>query len=430
MPSFSRRIALLSLISMIVTTPAFCRTRVAVIDLKAKVGVNKDMASLLSDVVRTELYQTGVFDVMNREDMVSILGELKFQESGACDSTECAVSMGSALGVERMVTGSVGKMGKTFVINLKLINIQLMKNEMLLSKYHKGSEDNLPDSIKKVIERMAKEHLVKEKARKKSAKKQPAVKKKPTKKSRTSTKKKRVVRKKEEPTFRGGHSLGTAIALGFLPGAGQVYNGQGTKGCLLAAAGSAAIVGSLLYNQAGSDADAAYDKGGKPEVFDALADNYDSYKGMNSVFLFSALGVSLASSLDSFLGARKNGESAAKGAALGLIPGAGQLANGQPGKASLFAAAGAATLMGAIVYMQAGSKAQDAYKVAGEPTTEFDALADNYDSFKGMNNLFFYATIGLVSISAIDSFWYGRKGGSYGMNIEDDEIQLSYKLKF
>jgi len=62
--------------------------------------------------------------------MEEILKEQQFQASG-CASEECVVEMGQLIGVDRMVAGSIGKIGPLFIISLRLLDVgtgEIMKN--------------------------------------------------------------------------------------------------------------------------------------------------------------------------------------------------------------------------------------------------------------------------------------------------------------
>ena len=65
---------------------------VGVMDLEARGGISRDTALNLSDYLRTVIFDTGEFTVVNREDMKAILKEQGFQQVG-CTSTKCAVDM-------------------------------------------------------------------------------------------------------------------------------------------------------------------------------------------------------------------------------------------------------------------------------------------------------------------------------------------------
>jgi TolB-like protein len=121
------------LVSMLVLSAAVCRaaaavedsTRrpvaVAVMDFEGR-GVAADEALTLADRFRAELSACDGIRQVERSQMDAILREQGFQQSG-CVSTECAVQTGRLLGVERMVSGSVSKIGETWTLHARLIDV-------------------------------------------------------------------------------------------------------------------------------------------------------------------------------------------------------------------------------------------------------------------------------------------------------------------
>lgn len=95
---------------------------VAVMPLEAR-QVSPDEALILSEALAAELQGSGEVRVMERSQMDKILAEQGFQKSGACSGTECAVEVGQLLGIDRMVVGSVGKLGKTFVLVARMVDV-------------------------------------------------------------------------------------------------------------------------------------------------------------------------------------------------------------------------------------------------------------------------------------------------------------------
>jgi hypothetical protein len=81
--------------------------------------------------------------------MESILTEQGFQLSG-CTSAECAVEAGKLLGVNKMVTGSVGKLGELYNINIRLFDVGTGRIEKTVSQKHEGSVEELLDIINKL----------------------------------------------------------------------------------------------------------------------------------------------------------------------------------------------------------------------------------------------------------------------------------------
>ena len=86
--------------------------------------LDSDALETIAATLATDLLNTGTFRVMERSQMASILKEQGFQQSGACDGSECAVEVGKLLSVDDMVVGTVGKVGGTYVMNARLVSVQ------------------------------------------------------------------------------------------------------------------------------------------------------------------------------------------------------------------------------------------------------------------------------------------------------------------
>jgi hypothetical protein len=95
---------------------------VAVHNLQAQ-GIEEASAVLISDRLRSELFATGAFTVLERGQMEEILKEQGFQQAG-CLSDACVVEVGQLLGVGQMITGSIGKVGKTYTLNARVIDVK------------------------------------------------------------------------------------------------------------------------------------------------------------------------------------------------------------------------------------------------------------------------------------------------------------------
>ena len=96
---------------------------IAVISIQAYEGISQGEAEILTDRLRTELVNTNVFTVMEREEMQEILTEQSFQLTG-CTSNECMVQAGRILGVKEIIGGSVGKFGDIYTVTVRIINVE------------------------------------------------------------------------------------------------------------------------------------------------------------------------------------------------------------------------------------------------------------------------------------------------------------------
>lgn len=118
----------------------------AVMELENRGGLSSSECSLLSDSIRQELFSTGRYRIVDRKNMDQILKEQGFQLSD-CTSQECAVQVGKLLGVEKMVVGSIGKLGQKFMLNLQLLNVETGEIESMAS-------DECPCTVEKLSEKI------------------------------------------------------------------------------------------------------------------------------------------------------------------------------------------------------------------------------------------------------------------------------------
>lgn len=95
----------------------------AVLDFPPSEGVSSSELQLIAARLETELIQTKAFQVLERRRMGDILQEQGLQNTGICSGDGCEVRMGQLLGVDRIVTGSLGKVGKVYSLNLKLVDV-------------------------------------------------------------------------------------------------------------------------------------------------------------------------------------------------------------------------------------------------------------------------------------------------------------------
>ncbi len=149
--SRNRIIILVFLLSISITSALLTaqdNISIAVLPLQAN-GISPSEAMVLTDELRSVMVQKGKYTVVERSNMESILTEQGFQLSG-CTSAECAVEAGKLLGVNKMVTGSVGKLGELYNINIRLFDVGTGRIEKTVSQKHEGSVEELLDIINKL----------------------------------------------------------------------------------------------------------------------------------------------------------------------------------------------------------------------------------------------------------------------------------------
>jgi len=108
---------------IIVCGSLLAQENIAVMELEAK-NMSRQEAGILTDKLRSEIIKTHKFNVMERERMNEILKEQGFQQSGVCSTDECATRAGNIVGVSRMVAGSIGRVGESFLVTLRMIDVE------------------------------------------------------------------------------------------------------------------------------------------------------------------------------------------------------------------------------------------------------------------------------------------------------------------
>lgn len=131
-----------------IPTPAQEKESVAVMDMEGR-GISTIEAQTLTDRMRSELVRTGAVMVVERGQMQTILDEQDFQLAG-CTSDECAVEIGQLLGVTMMITGSVGKIGSTYTLDLRTIDIETGAIASTMTRNYRGEIDGLLTEIEHI----------------------------------------------------------------------------------------------------------------------------------------------------------------------------------------------------------------------------------------------------------------------------------------
>ena len=117
----------------------------SVLDLEGR-GISALEAGSLTDRLRSELSTTNAVTIVERGQMQEVLDEQGFQQTG-CVSSECAVEVGKLLGVSHMVTGSIGKLGTTFTLDVRIFSVQDGGIVNTVSKSYQGPIDGLLTQI-------------------------------------------------------------------------------------------------------------------------------------------------------------------------------------------------------------------------------------------------------------------------------------------
>lgn len=128
--------------------------RLIVNDLATTSEAYRPAALILSEALREEIQKHGDYNLLNRENIQQLFDEMKFQQSGLVDSAQ-AVQLGKSAGAQEIVTGNLGALGRTVVMQSKRTELETMINLSQASlKSEAGQEDQLLLGLVDMVEQL------------------------------------------------------------------------------------------------------------------------------------------------------------------------------------------------------------------------------------------------------------------------------------
>lgn len=173
------------------------KMRLAILGFNSN-NIKNSHAEGIRDMIEVELYKTGLFEILERNQFDLILKEKGYNKN--CIDPECAVKIGKILSADKIIIGSVSNIGG---INITIKFVDIKKGIIEYADMEKSAnEAGIMDSVQKLSEKISG----------KIAGKDPEIK-------ITKT-------KPDDYTYLKYYSLGV------IPGLGQIYAGKTAKGYL------------------------------------------------------------------------------------------------------------------------------------------------------------------------------------------------------
>ena len=127
-------------------------------------GVQQHEAVSLSHRLHSGLVQTRQFRVVEIEKVSDLLHEMGLQQTGACTDEICVAQAGNMLGAQWMVTGAVGKVGWTYTVDVRIIDVETRQTILTITRDFRGVIDALLSLMYDIAEEMAEKTAQKLKA--------------------------------------------------------------------------------------------------------------------------------------------------------------------------------------------------------------------------------------------------------------------------
>ena len=137
--------------------PAWAIENVALAGLSST-SISTNEATSLTEVLQNTLADTGYFRIRARSDIDAILKEQSFQKNQSCEDPAYLVEVGKLLATRKMVGGSIGKVGNTYVLSLRMVNVETGEIEVSEQEEMDSDADYLIDLTKYVGRLMAQKY--------------------------------------------------------------------------------------------------------------------------------------------------------------------------------------------------------------------------------------------------------------------------------
>ncbi len=146
--------ALVPLLAAVALTAAPLPKKIAVMDLAAA-GVEPSLAQAVSLVVPTEIRgRIPSAQVISKDEISAMLGLEKTRQMLGCTGVGCTAEIGGALGVDELVDGRIGKVGQTYVLELRRLDVKGAKTLGSAARMVRGEEDELVKAVQGMLDEL------------------------------------------------------------------------------------------------------------------------------------------------------------------------------------------------------------------------------------------------------------------------------------
>jgi hypothetical protein len=102
-------------------------SRIAVMPVGSGEGVPGRTAEAVTEAVAAEVRRYGGGEVITQKEIVAVLSLEQQKQMLGCQSDSCMAELGGALGVDRMISGDLAKLGESWLFHLKLVDVVKVK---------------------------------------------------------------------------------------------------------------------------------------------------------------------------------------------------------------------------------------------------------------------------------------------------------------
>ena len=134
--------------------PSAPKTRVAIVPLSAGEGVTEKIAHSVTELAVAEVRRIPSVQLITQQEVGTLLGFDRQRALLGCQEDTCVAEVGGALGVEHLVFGTLSKLGKSWLVTLKMMDV---RNARTLAQADRRLKDAEIDDVLDAVEPMVRE---------------------------------------------------------------------------------------------------------------------------------------------------------------------------------------------------------------------------------------------------------------------------------
>ncbi|MCX7726140.1 MAG: hypothetical protein N2053_04765 [Chitinispirillaceae bacterium] len=112
--------------------------------LKAN-GIDATEAEFFSKILLEKIKETGVYTTIDFSELTLRLSEQGFADT--CNDAQCAIIAGQVVGSDFFGFGSIGMIGKSYIISMQLVEVRTGKIVRDVSEFYKGKRKDFEEKI-------------------------------------------------------------------------------------------------------------------------------------------------------------------------------------------------------------------------------------------------------------------------------------------
>lgn len=129
------------------------KLKIALLRLSPLGDVDAKTVALFGEALAGELRKRVGLSVMSESDIAALLGVEKTKAMLGCSDAGCIAEVGGALGVDRVVHGSVGRVGSSLLVNLTSLDPRKGTHAASVSERLKGATDEgFLDALPRIVD--------------------------------------------------------------------------------------------------------------------------------------------------------------------------------------------------------------------------------------------------------------------------------------